>query len=640
MSEGRFERAALLALAALLAALHALALFHPSGLWGAHFFAFLPPLYGWTALALVAASALPLLAAGRAGAGTPPEPATPPAALPARGGRALRVSLLALGALAAGALFWIFRIRHLLLGDGLPLTARLPAGERFHDLEPLTALIQHGLYQAARTLEPAARPGYLVAWDAVAAGSAIAGALFVPVAWAIAGEIVRDGAEARPFRRRALIFGLLLAQGYVQLFFGYVENYTWYALAAGLYLLLALRCLRGAGGLLVAAAALLLAMALHLSGGVLIPSFLALAALGLAVPERRGATARDVALAGMALAWLAPGYRLGATFLDVAGRALGHPGEAAAGSYLLGAAHQRDFLNEQLLIGPLPLPLFLIGLAGVASARRGGAAVVFAAAAGLSVLGASWLAGDSNLGYARNWDLLAPGALVMLVAALVLWREQAGRAPGAAPLVLALALSLAHTVPWIAVNASETRALRRFATLPLGLGRTEATLGHWNAVRGRTAEAERWLVRALDLNPGNVRAHVFLGELYLERGQAVRAREAFAAAVRLRPDKREYLLDLIAAEALAGRLEEARSEVERLLRAHPQEPSLWGMDGVLLALDGDPADARDALGRAAALAPAEPVYRRVIGRLDGPRDATGLEQDWLEMLRLAKAALP
>ena len=59
-------------------------------------------------------------------------------------------------------------------------------------------------------------------------------------------------------------------------------------------------------------------------------------------------------------------------------------------------------------------------------------------------------------------------------------------------------------------------------------------------MRGRPAEAERWWVRSLDVYPANVRAHVFLGELYLGEGRADLAVEAFAAAVRLRPDKAEY----------------------------------------------------------------------------------------------------
>ena len=654
MSASRIDRAALLTIAAVVFGLHALALRWTAALWGAHFYAFLPPAAGWTAAGLVIAAAVPLLrrvpAAAPADARPPAEPVIGNVA-PARERTGVpRAALGGLAIAAAVALFWTFRIRHILLGDGIPLTARLPAGERFHDLEPLTALIQHALYQFAHARAGGGLPDYQVAWNAVAAGSALAGGLFVPVAWALAGELAggaRDpaGAAAPPRAARALVFVLLLAQGYVQLFFGYVENYTWYTLAAGLYLLLAVRWLRGRGSLLPAGAALLLALALHLSAGVLIPSFAALALAGLARGARRGATLRD--LLGLALlflgvsaafAWLAPGYALTSTFLDVAARALGR-GDAAAAGYLLSRAHVRDFFNEQVLIGPLALPLFAVALAG--ARPRDGAATWFAASAGLAYLGASWVAGDSNLGYARNWDLLAPGALVMLCAALLLARERrdASHADVGA-LVLAATLSLAHTVPWIAVNADEPRALRRFAVLPLGLGRTETTLGLWQAIRGHPAEAERWWIRSLDLNPANVRAHGFLGELYLKDGRVALACEAFGTAVRLRPDKVEYRLDLASALTLAGRPGDARVEIERLLRAHPAEPSLWGLDGVLLALVGDLPDARVALERAIEHADGAAVYARARSALDQPDGPARLREDWFEMLARAKSAVP
>lgn len=650
MKPARLEHVALLGIVALLLGVHALALRWTGALWGAHFYAFLPAAAGWAAAALVIAAVLPLLRP-RPAANEPAPPAEAPATVepPAPGLPGVaQAAFTLLVMVGTAACFWIFRIRHILLGDGIPLTARLPAGERFHELEPLTSVIQHGLYRIVHSMGSGGRPEYEVAWTAVAAGSALAGALFVPVAWALAGELEGGPAGAprtwRPRSARLLLFLIVLAQGYMQLFFGYVENYTWYTLAAGLYLLLALRWLRGRGSLVPAGAALLLALGLHLSGGVLLPSFLVLALAGFARGGRRRATVRDlgwlalvcVALS-VALTRLAPGYGLASTLLDVTKRAL-VSGEAAPGIDLLSRLHLREFINEQLLIGPLALPLFLLALAG--ARPRGGAPVLFAVTAGLSYLGVSWLARDSNLGYARNWDLLAPGALVTLSAALLLWREHRGaRAADGRALTLALIVSLAHTVPWIAVNADEARALKRFEQLPLGLGRTESTLGHWYAVRGRPAEAERWWVRSLDVYPANVRAHVFLGELYLGEGRADLAVEAFAAAVRLRPDKAEYRLDLVSALAQSGRPGDARTEVERLLRARPEDPALWGLDGVLLALDGDLADARVAIGLAAAH-DAAPVYARALARLDQADGRAGLRGDWLEMLALAKASLP
>src|SRR5438093_3247351 len=128
--------------------------------------------------------------------------------------------------------------------------------------------------------------------------------------------------------------------------------------------------------------------------------------------------------------------------------------------------------------------------------------MAFAAVAGLGYAAACAVAGDSNLGYARNWDLLAPAGVAFTAAGLGLLRpafRPAGLWPRA--LLLGAALSVFHTAPWIALNANETRAVERFATLPLGRGRTENTIAFWYAERGDFAAAKRWVKRSLDANP-------------------------------------------------------------------------------------------------------------------------------------------
>src|SRR4029077_4104698 len=108
-------------------------------------------------------------------------------------------------------------------------------------------------------------------------------------------------------------------------------------------------------------------------------------------------------------------------------------------------------------------------------------------------LAACLVAGDSNLGYARNWDLLAPASLVLTVAGLgLLFPDARAAAAGRAALGVMLAVSLFHTAPWVAVNASLPRSIARFESLPLGLGRVESTLGYWSAREGDTKQAEIW----------------------------------------------------------------------------------------------------------------------------------------------------
>src|SRR4029453_939895 len=98
-----------------------------------------------------------------------------------------------------------------------------------------------------------------------------------------------------------LLLLVILLQGYIQLFFGYIENYTFYAVGIALYLWLALRTLRGASPLILPALALTICFALHLSSLVLGLSFVVLALSQLLSAERRRAALRDIALAAGAV---------------------------------------------------------------------------------------------------------------------------------------------------------------------------------------------------------------------------------------------------------------------------------------------------------------------------------------------------
>src|SRR6185295_18544896 len=103
-----------------------------------------------------------------------------------------------------------------------------------------------------------------------------AGAVFLPVVWAIARHLTRRVPSSGAGHDRtstALVFLCLVTQGYMQIFFGYVEIYALAAAANAIYVLAALRFLDDGAPLWPAALALNLAVALHLSAVVLAPSF-------------------------------------------------------------------------------------------------------------------------------------------------------------------------------------------------------------------------------------------------------------------------------------------------------------------------------------------------------------------------------
>ena len=581
------------------------ALVAPDLVWGASFYAFFP---AWvlpvTGLALVAVCVLVLK----------PNPALERAlhSLPDPRRWTPRTRILAAGAsaVAAGIFFWTFRIRHTLLGDGNGILLSLPSGDRVHPREPLTVAWNARLYAWVRSWGPENRAPDLIAESAVALGSVLAGMLFVLVAWGLASELVRmlphDPRSAQ--RTTPLVWltaALLMTQGYVQLFFGYVEYYTPYLLVLGVFTWLALRHSDGRAPLLAPVLAALLAFGLHLSGGVVAPALAYLVFEALRRPDRRRSALRDVGLAVVAVAGLAlglarlgGGYDLFESFVRVFREEVVQGG---VGSEYFGSwRHLRDFLDEQLLIGPFGLVLFLPAVV-VAARARGFAtpAARFLLVLGATYLGASWVAGDANLGYARNWDLLAPAGLVFASAGLAFFYARSTRShPRPAWLLCAVALSIFHTAPWIGLNASEVRGVARMARLPLGGGRSQTAVGTWHMRRGDDAQAIVWFRKALVEDPRNPNALQMLGLVFVKQGRMDAAADAFLRASALRPDKPDYRNNVVEALNQLGRFEEALPHLAWLCEQQPEVFRHWQLRVESLLQLGRNAEAQRVLERA------------------------------------------
>ncbi len=586
--------------------------------WGVHSWAFLPRAAFVPALALVTFG---LLAAWRGAAaldrtlvralGWAP-------ALPGWTGRAVAAAL-------AGAFFWAFREGHTLLGDGNAIVRFVPEGQAFHPDEPLSLALHRGFYLVlgpwfARGGAGAAE----VAHATVGLSSALCGALFVPIAWALAGELAGGGTAAgRPAATgdravravHALAFVVLVAQGYLQLFFGYVENYTFLALALAAYALAALRALRGRAPLLLPATWLVLAMALHLSAAVVAPSFAVLVAHRLLDPRARVAALRDLAIGAglfaamhLLLSRLGHGYDWTAMLL-----ALGRRTTDSTTSYGFHPPTLAQFLQQQLLIGPLGI--FLLGVSGVAALRlrlwRDGRSL-FLAALAPGYLAASLIAGDSNLGVARNWDLLAPAGFVFTLVALGLATRAAWTGEGLRRWLFVLALaSLFHTVPWIALNASAERTIERYKVLPLGRGRAQVMVADWYWSKGREDEALEWYRRALDENPLQNHAHSQLGRIALHRGRYDIAERAFREALRSRPTMALYRFQLVDALVRSHQLGPARTELDTLLALAPGVAGYRAASAVVWLGLGRSDSAAAALEQAELLAPGDSLAARL-----------------------------
>jgi tetratricopeptide (TPR) repeat protein len=237
-----------------------------------------------------------------------------------------------------------------------------------------------------------------------------------------------------------------------------------------------------------------------------------------------------------------------------------------------------NWINGQLLVGPLSLiwcALLLIAMPRPAwRSPRVQFSIALAASSAMAIV----LAGESNLGYARNWDLIALLTAPAAIASVMILADAS--VPVASPRVVSplVVAGLLHTVPWLFTNANEEATLRRFAQLPLTRGQAESTLGFWYALRGDPVSAESRLRRALARDDRNIRARLSLGRLLYERGDYRSSFEQYEAAARTRGDLTSALAGLALAAHALGRSAMAESLI--LETAHVIE----ARDGASLVL--------------------------------------------------------
>jgi tetratricopeptide (TPR) repeat protein len=634
MRPQRFYSVVVVALSAGVVACHVLGATVAKGiLWGTHFYGFFPPAVLGVTLAVAIATALvaDLMLRRKT------------LAAPNIGPAARTMATLVLGA-GAAVLFWAWRIRHTLLGDSGPLSMNLPLGQRSHPRQPLSLALHHQVYEWTRSLfQGPGRSPQDVAFDTVALGSVVAGALFVWVATALARELAVNPDEAASpagvsrGRVTALTTALLLTQGYMQLFFGYVENYTWFTLAFALFLWSGLAYLRGRSPLILASLALATAVGLNFSGIVLAPGLVMLAGWGLARPATRRAAIRDsiaTVVVGVGLmAGLASlgGFRASEGFrymwdLVVRGEATDH-----SLAYLISVAHVRDFVSFHVLMGPFAGFLFAPAVLYRLTLRpRGDARLAFLIATALPAFVASWLYGDSIQGLPRDWDLFAPFALLFTAAALYcIVSTPMDPMLTSRLLALAVVVSLVHTGSWVAINTSPARSLERYARVPLSRGRPEMTVGYWYLTHGQKQVARQWFERSVAAYPGNNTSQYQLGLFAMDEGHYEEGVRRFTIALQSRPDKTSYRFALVDALVLAGRPAAAAVELEQLLRIEPARADYWGCYGIVLSGIGRADRARAAFERAAALAPGDARFVKLSSRLGEP-DAyeRAVREDW------------
>lgn len=437
-------------------------------------------------------------------------------------------------ALLLAPVFFLFRDRWHLLGDGHLWLSVLGESRVHHPHEPLAfagaALATSGLAGTS----PAAVALRAELWSVIL-GTVAVGLLAVLAVRLAPGD-----------RGRWAAFGLFLASGTLQFAFGYVEAYPLLWVAVVLYLVLVTGSVSGGGSVVAASGAWGLAAATHGTGFLLLPSLVALHAV-------RRTRPRTWLLSALVAAVPVVGAYAGLPHLLAA--APGTSGDASSalrgatelwGQLRLyphgGAAWLLDQWNRWTLLAPLSLGLVV---AGWIVPRRGepgepesnGLAWVLALAALGLALPALVLDTEGSRGAAMDWDASAVAA-VPLCALAALGIGGRVEVSGALRRVVAAGLGLAvfGTAGFVAVNAEPEAAVRRVAGLmqaPAWTDRTRSLAAETVAAAYRGAghpeEARAWYLRAAELDPGSARKVTNAAILLAREGRHRRAADLYAA---------------------------------------------------------------------------------------------------------------
>lgn len=554
-------------------------------------------------------------------------------------GRHVWITRILILLVAPAAFVSLSSARHF-LGDGYLLINELTSKSGQEPFRaPLSFALISELHQAGQALWRSAENTYRIY-------SYTSGVFYLLIAFAVAAAIGKNPLE------KSIVLVFLITPGYMQVFFGYVENYPLYFPALLLYLLLGLKTEDNCMPLCIPAIVLGLLLGLHRAFGVFVPSFLVLAyrqswGKNNVDPIWKNAVTTMAAICCVPLTvWLVLGFsgvgieeylssRREREFLPLFEKAGIH-----AQYRMFSLPHLLDFINLQLLTTPV----------------AGGAIIFFTfkllrrqlfLLVSTAVSLVFTLLANPGIGTFRDWDIFSlpavPLTLWTVVALLTRIHERDKLFHGA---FLLCGAAVLHTISWVGINANAGATEARFVRLADGL-RGEAGVYAWVGVgnitrkEGRIADALNAYKRALDANPADPNRWLLVGAAYIEMGRSEAAIEYYEKARELRPDLPvpymnlgstysdlgqfdnaiEYTRKAIALQPdfatahsnlgaiyiKTGQFEKAVAHLERASELQPQEPSIYSNLGLAYSNAGQHANAILALRKALVLRPDDAV---------------------------------
>jgi tetratricopeptide (TPR) repeat protein len=450
--------------------------------------------------------------------------------------------------------FWLLRERVYFLGDGAQIISRLNSGElTVHWAEPLETFLHIKIFSLAdRLLQMDASALY-------ATLSCLAGVVFVFLALLLADLLGKERKE------KVLIFLILLGMGSTQLFFGYVEHYSFLYVFVFAFILSALGYLKGSVSWFVPLATFVLASLSHVSALYLLPSLLFLFVVR--DKTRASSSVKRAIILGSGLIfvlfllaiYMRYSWTISPIFVPLA-----EDSYAAPGYLMFSLPHILDFLNQQLLVSPVG-PIMLLTPLACMSARSLFNQGTFRFLLLVSVF--QLLFGflvEPDLGASRDWDLFSVAGLGYTVLGLHILLNLLRDKPRFAHLGLILVLaSLYCTLPWIILNSHAKRSISRFQNL-LEIDVKKSYSGHFVLIdyleaHGMNREAERQSDKYHQAFPEIVLSNE--GSRLAKEGEFERALQVYLEAELLAPKRPEIHNNLGHVYLKLGKLAQAEASL-------------------------------------------------------------------------------
>jgi len=390
-------------------------------------------------------------------------------------------------------LFWLLRTKTHFLGDGYQVLSNIESGGlAIKWTEFLECFLHLKAFLLAKNLFN------LDAETIYALLSCLAGSIFVFLSFLFADLLVhthflgKDGSQLKiqPWAGKILVFMVLISLGSIQLFFGYVEHYTFLFLSIFGFLFLSIVYLvetpalggvenpapGGEGNpknssrmkLIFPILTFILAFLFHASALCLLPS---LFFLFLVTNEKSKSHRVKSLLLGILALFLVViiflGYRRYSWSVPPLFVPLAHDRYSGPGYTLFSLPHLLDFFNQQLLVSPVGLVLILAFLICKGRSFFMNRISQFLLIVTLSQLLFNFLM-DPALGASRDWDLFSAVGLGYTILGLYLLLEfLKDRIRFEYLTTILVVTSLYSTIPWIALNSCKPKTIERFRNLLL-----------------------------------------------------------------------------------------------------------------------------------------------------------------------------